>query len=62
MGADASLEELVASIIARDHTDSTRAFAPLKQASDAILLDTTHLDIQQSVQAVLDVIQRPQGE
>ena len=40
-----SYEQVLADIIKRDHDDSTRAIAPLKQAEDAVLLDTTSLDL-----------------
>lgn len=52
-----SLDELEQTISARDHTDSTRAAAPLRQAEGALLVDTTDLSIEQSVNAVLDAIQ-----
>lgn len=37
----------------RDDQDSTRAFAPLRQATDAILVDTTNLTIEEVVEAIL---------
>ena len=47
-----TLEDLTAEIIARDHTDSNREFAPLRQAEDAVFIDTTGLSIGE----VLDVV------
>jgi len=41
----------------RDARDSTRAVAPLKQASDAELLDTSHLNIEEAVSKALALIQ-----
>jgi cytidylate kinase len=38
---------------ARDARDSARTVAPLKPAPDALLLDTTEMDIESAVQAVL---------
>jgi len=38
---------------ARDRQDSTRASAPLKPAEDALLLDNSALDVDQSVHQVL---------
>lgn len=49
------LEEIKADIIARDEQDMNRDISPLKQAEDAILLDTSNLGIQESVEAVLSV-------
>lgn len=52
-GNSASLTALVADMQARDARDSARTVAPLKPAPDALLLDTTHMDIESAVQAVL---------
>ncbi len=52
-GNSASLSALVADMQARDARDTARAVAPLKPAPDALLLDTTHMDIESAVQAVL---------
>ena len=38
-----------------------RPVAPLRQAPDAVLVDTSHLDFDQSVQAVLSVIEERIG-
>ncbi|TAG10552.1 MAG: (d)CMP kinase [Verrucomicrobia bacterium] len=48
------------SVLARDVADSSRATSPLRQAEDAVLLDTSHHDIETAVQAAL-VILRGQG-
>lgn len=52
-GNSASLPALVADMRARDARDTARAVAPLKPAPDALLLDTTHMDIALAVEAVL---------
>ncbi|HEX7970967.1 MAG TPA: (d)CMP kinase [Thiobacillus sp.] len=52
-GNSASLTALVADMQARDARDSARTVAPLKPAPDALLLDTTHMDVESAVQAVL---------
>ncbi|MFP5418497.1 MAG: (d)CMP kinase [Gammaproteobacteria bacterium] len=52
-GNSASLPALVADMQARDARDTARAVAPLKPAPDALLLDTTQMDIESAVQAVL---------
>lgn len=43
---------VLADVIQRDHQDSTRAIAPLKQAEDAVLLDTTSYDLEESLEAL----------
>jgi cytidylate kinase len=60
-GNSASLTALVADMQARDARDSARAVAPLKPAPDALLLDTTHMDIESAVQAVLAHYRSQQG-
>jgi len=52
-GNSASLPALVADMQARDARDTGRAGAPLKPAPDALLLDTTRMDVESAVQAVL---------
>lgn len=49
-----AFERILADIEARDEADSRRAVAPLKRQPDALLLDTTHLTIEESVKKVLD--------
>ncbi len=49
----ANLPALVADMQARDARDAARAVAPLKPAPDALFLDTTQMDIESAVQAVL---------
>jgi cytidylate kinase len=53
-GNSASLPALVADMQARDARDTARLVAPLKPAPGALFLDTTSIDIESAVQAVLD--------
>ena len=53
-GIPAKLDSLRADLEARDVRDQTRAAAPLKPAQDALLLDNSHLTIEQSVDQVLN--------
>ncbi len=48
-----SKEEILKEIQERDQTDSTRAISPLKQAKDAILIDTSNLTVQQVINAII---------
>ena len=52
-GMDANMAALLQDIKARDGRDSGRAVAPLQKSSDAILLDTTNLSIDDAVNEVL---------
>ena len=54
-------EKVLEEMRQRDYNDSHRAAAPLKQAADAVLLDTTHLDFDGSRQALLDIIRERTG-
>ena len=49
--------DVLADIIQRDKRDQNRATAPLKQAPDAHLLDTTHLDIDAAVRAAVAIVE-----
>lgn len=40
----------------RDQLDSTRAFSPLRMAEDAVVVDATHLDLAQTIDATSDVV------
>ena len=48
---------VLADIRTRDERDQNRAIAPLKRASDAHLLDTTHLDIDAAIRAAIDIVE-----
>jgi cytidylate kinase len=54
-------EEVLEIIRARDARDASRAAAPLLQAPDAVLLDTSAMDIDAAFAAALDIIQRATG-
>jgi cytidylate kinase len=55
-GTPESLEKVLVDIQQRDYNDTHRATAPLRQAEDATLLDTTELDFKQSEAALLQII------
>ena len=51
-GQQADFEGILRDIMERDEQDRNRPIAPLKQADDAILVDTTHLDLKGSLEAL----------
>ncbi len=55
-GTPQPYETILKEIEERDWNDSHRAAAPLRQAEDAVLLDTTELDFRQSEEALLQII------
>jgi cytidylate kinase len=56
-GMPAHYEDVLADIRSRDERDMGRAVAPLKQASDAILLDTSTLDVDQSIAEAVRLVE-----
>ncbi|KMK76459.1 (d)CMP kinase [Alkalihalobacillus pseudalcaliphilus] len=54
-GMPSDFEELKADIARRDQFDSTREVSPLRKAEDAEELDTTHLSIEEVVQAIIEL-------
>lgn len=54
-GISCSLDEIEADIIARDKQDMEREFAPLCQAKDAILLDSSDMNINQVVETIIEL-------
>lgn len=57
-GIDANFEDVLNDLNTRDYNDSHRKESPLKQADDAILLDTSDYDFEQSVNAVIRLIEK----
>ena len=60
-GIDTPYEEVLADVKQRDYQDTHRAAAPLKQAEDAVLLDTSELDFEQSLDAMKQIIAQKIG-
>ena len=55
-GVYLSLEETMAEIEARDYKDSTRAISPLRQADEAILLDSSDMSIEEVVNFIIFLV------
>jgi cytidylate kinase len=56
-GMSAHYEDVLADIRARDDRDSNREVAPLRQAPDAFVLDTSELDVDQAVAEALRLVE-----
>lgn len=56
-GMELSFSEVRTNLSERDRIDSTREDSPLRQADDAIVLDTTHLTRQEQMMKTLEIIQ-----
>lgn len=55
-------DEILADVISRDTQDSTREIAPLKPARDAVIVDTTELDLIESINYILEIILQKTGD
>lgn len=60
-GVESSYEDMLADIRRRDERDSARAASPLKPAENALLLDTSNLDIEAAFQAAVKSISKATG-
>jgi cytidylate kinase len=54
-------QEILDDIIKRDYQDMHREIAPLKQAEDAVLVDTTELNLEESAAAIIKIINEKAG-
>jgi len=57
-GVETSLEEVHEDLLRRDRRDSTRVHAPLREASDAVVIDSTDLDPRQIVERIVEIAGR----
>ena len=55
-GMDVKYEDILADVNTRDYNDSHRETAPLKPAEGCVIVDTTELDFEQSVEKIISVI------
>ena len=55
-GMDVKYDDVLADIIKRDYDDSHRAIAPLKQADDAVLADTSDKTLEESIALIIKII------
>lgn len=57
-GIQTTYQQVLDDLIARDKRDSERSTAPLKPAEDAVLLDTSTMDINQEIDAAINIIEQ----
>ena len=55
-GQQVTFEEVLNDVLQRDYNDSHREIAPLKQADDAVLLDTSGYTLEKSIEEVVRII------
>lgn len=61
-GQDVKFEDVYKDMVERDYNDMHREIAPLKQAEDAVVADTTGFEFEQSFQLLLDIIKKGTGD
>ena len=61
-GKPADYDQIFDEIQKRDYQDSHRDYHPLKQADDAVLLDTSDMNKEENIEAVIDLIREKTGE
>lgn len=49
-GDKVSLEDIYENVVSRDHADMTRAISPLRKADDAIVLDNSHMSVEEQME------------
>lgn len=59
-GETYSLEEICRDIEKRDHRDMTREISPLKQAEDAVLVDSSDMTIEEVVDRIINIVKEKQ--
>ena len=61
-GVQIAEREVLVDIQSRDESDRTREASPLRRAPDAVLLDTTNLDIDAAFRTAIDLIEAAMGQ
>lgn len=55
-GQEVSLQDIIENLTQRDHQDSTRQENPLRKASDAHMIDTTHLTVEEQSEQIVQLV------
>ena len=55
-GMDVNFDDILSDVITRDYNDSHREIAPLKPAEDSIIVDTSQLNLEQSVSKMISIM------
>jgi cytidylate kinase len=58
---DTSYAQVLDEIKKRDRQDSTRAYMPLRQAEDAMVIDTSHLSVEDALEKILEAIRKKEA-
>jgi len=55
-GSEVKYEDVLEDLIKRDYNDSHREVAPLKPAEDGVIIDTSDMDLQQSIDSIIKAV------
>ena len=61
-GENVTFKEVYDDMVKRDYNDMHREIAPLKQAQDAVLADTTDCNLEESVEMILKIVNEKRAE
>lgn len=61
-GDNTPYEQVLEELNARDYQDMNRAVTPLRQAPDAVLVDSTHMTQEETVEAILKIVEEVYGK
>ena len=61
-GENVTFKEVYEDMVKRDYDDMHREIAPLKQAEDAVLADTTNCNFEASVELILKIVNEKRAE
>jgi cytidylate kinase len=61
LGGSVTMEEARRDVVERDARDATRNIAPLRAAADAVVVDSSHISIDETVEKILSIISPADG-
>ena len=61
-GENVTFKEVYEDMVKRDYDDMHREIAPLKQAEDAVLADTTNCNFEESVELILKIVEEKRAK
>ncbi len=56
IGEQSSIDKVKVDLMLRDHKDSTRSHSPLKEADDAIIIDTSELGNNEVIDKIVNIV------
>jgi cytidylate kinase len=60
-GVRVTFQETLEDVVRRDRSDMTRAISPLRKAKDAVVIDSTHLSVEEVVEKMIQVVRQKEN-